>query len=108
MKRLFACLALSIACAAQADTTLDYSVVLAGKKSGAQRVVVGDGGRLHVSYSHRSNGRGPDIEEEIALLPDGSFKSYRQTGRTTYGAVLDERYSVTGSRASWSSPSERG
>ena len=63
---------------------------------------------MHVSYSHRDNGRGPDIEEDIALLPDGSFRSYRQTGRTTYGAVLDERFSISGKRASWQSPAERG
>jgi hypothetical protein len=108
MKRIVACLALSFACAAHADTTLDYSVLHAGKKSGAQKLVIGDGGRLHVTYSYRDNGRGPDIEEDITLLADGSFKSYRQTGKTTYGAALDERFSVSGKRASWRSPAERG
>ena len=73
MNRLLACLALSFACAAQADTTLDYTVLHAGKKSGAQKVVMVDGGRLHVSYSYRDNGRGPDIEEDIALLPLGPW-----------------------------------
>jgi hypothetical protein len=63
---------------------------------------------MHVSYSYRDNGRGPDIEEDIAVLPDGSFRSYRQTGKTTYGAVLDERFSISGKRASWQSPAERG
>jgi hypothetical protein len=108
MKRLLACLALAVACAAQADTTLDYNVLHAGKKSGAQKTVIKDGGRMHVSYSYRDNGRGPDIEEDIAVLPDGSFRSYRQTGKTTYGAVLDERFSISGKRASWQSPAERG
>ena len=108
MKKLIACLAFAVACAAQADTTLDYTVLHAGKKSGAQKTVIQDDGRMHVSYSHRDNGRGPDIEEDIALLPDGSFKSYRQTGRTTYGAALDERFSISGQRASWQSPAERG
>jgi hypothetical protein len=108
MKRLLACLALAVACAAQADTTLDYNVLHAGKKSGAQKTVIRDGGRMHVSYSYRDNGRGPDIEEDIAVLPDGSFRSYRQTGKTTYGAVLDERFSISGKRASWQSPAERG
>jgi hypothetical protein len=108
MRRLLACLALAYACAAQADTTLDYSVLHAGQKSGAQKVVAGDGGSLHVSYSYRDNGRGPDIEEDIALLPDGTIKSYRQTGRTTYGAALDERFAIAGRRASWRSPAERG
>ena len=93
---------------AGADTTLDYNVLHAGKKSGAQKTVIGDDGRMHVSYSYRDNGRGPDIEEDIALLPDGTIRSYRQRGKTTYGAVLDERFSAARGRASWQSPSERG
>jgi hypothetical protein len=108
MKTVIACLALAVAPAAQADTTLDYDVLYEGKKSGAQKIVIRDDGRMHVSYSYRDNGRGPDIEEDIALLPDGSFRSYHQTGRTTYGAVLDERFSISGQRASWQSPAERG
>ena len=108
MRTLLACLALAVACAARADTTIDYNVLHAGKKSGAQKTVTQDGGRMHVSYSYRDNGRGPDIEEDIAVLPDGSFRSYRQSGRTTYGAKLDERFSISGKRASWQSPAERG
>ena len=108
MKTLLACLALAFASAVQADTTLDYNVLHAGKKSGAQKTVIKDDGRMHVSYSYRDNGRGPDIEEDIAVLPDGSFRSYRQTGKTTYGAALDERFSISGRRASWQSPAERG
>ena len=87
---------------------LDYNVLHAGKKSGAQKTVIGNDGRMHVSYSYRDNGRGPDIEEDITLAPDGTIKSYRQRGKTTYGAVLDERFSATRGRASWQSPSERG
>jgi hypothetical protein len=108
MKGIFAALAFAFTLAAQADTTLDYDVLHFGKKSGAQKTVIQDGGRVSVSYSYRDNGRGPDIEEEITLAPDGSFRSYRQTGRTTYGAVLDERFSIAGKRARWSSPAERG
>jgi hypothetical protein len=108
MKKLIACLALAVAFAAAADTTFDYTVLHAGTKSGAQKTDIGNDGRMHVSYSYRDNGRGPDIEEDVVLLPDGTMKSYRQRGKTTYGAVLDERFSATRGRASWQSPSERG
>lgn len=110
MKPLIAALALSatFAFAAHADTTIDYDVFHAGRKSGAQKTVIQDDGDVHVSYSYRDNGRGPDIEEDFTLLSDGSFRSYRQTGKTTYGAKLDERFSISGRRASWQSPSERG
>ena len=110
MKNLLAAtaLALAISPAASADTTLDYDVLHLGKKSGAQTVVLRDGGRRQVTYSYRDNGRGPDIKEDFALLPDGSFRSYRQAGTTTLGAVLDEKFSISGKRASWQSPAERG
>lgn len=108
MKTLTILAALAFATAAGADTALDYNVLHAGKKSGAQKTVIQGDGKIHVSYSYRDNGRGPDIEEDIALLPDGTFRSYRQTGKTTYGAVLDERFSISGKRASWRSPAERG
>jgi hypothetical protein len=110
MKQILAATALALAFspAALADTALDYDVLHFGRKSGAQTVVLRGGGRVHVTYSYRDNGRGPDIEEDFTLLPDGSFKSYRQTGRTTYGAVLDEKFSISGQAASWQSPAERG
>ncbi len=110
MKGLLAAtaLALAVSPAASADTTLEYDVVHFGKKSGAQTVVLRDDGRVHVTYSYRDNGRGPDIEEDITLRPDQTFGRYRQTGTTTYGATLDETFSISGQRASWQSPAERG
>ena len=108
MKKLVACLALLTASAVLADTTTDYDVVITGKKVGSQKVIVRSDGRIHVSYTYRDNGRGPDSEEEIALLPEGTFKRYRQTGRNTYGAALDESYSLSGRRGSWHSPADQG
>ncbi len=108
MKRHIACLALAVSCAARADTTLDYDVLFAGKKSGEQKTVIRDDGRVHVVFTYRDNGRGPDVEEDIVLLPDGTFRSYRQTGTSTFGATLDERFEISGSNAKWKSPAERG
>lgn len=108
MRLLNCLLAFCFAVAANAGTTVDYNVLFAGTKGGAQKTVIGDDGRLRVSYSYRDNGRGPDIEEEIALAPDGSFRSYRLRGRTTFGATLDERFSVSRGQASWRSPTEQG
>lgn len=108
MKSLFACVALAVAAPALADSTHDYNVLYAGTKSGALKTVAGKDGSLHVSFSYRDNGRGPDSEENLALLPDGTLKSYRQTGKNTYGAILDERFSRSGTRASWQTPADRG
>ncbi|MGH8197834.1 MAG: amidohydrolase family protein [Steroidobacteraceae bacterium] len=108
MTKLPCLAALCFAFAAHADTTFEYNVLFAGKKGGAQTTVIGDDGRIRVSYSHRDNGRGPDLEEEISIADDGTIRSYRLQGKTTYGAVLDERFSLKGGRASWRSVSERG
>jgi len=108
MKFLLAAAALAGSLAAQADTRLDYDVVFSGKKSGTLTTVIRDDGQRQVSFTYRDNGRGPDIEERIALRADGSFRSYRQTGRSTFGAKLDERFELDGKQARWRSPSERG
>jgi len=108
MKRLLAAAALAFAVAAQADTTLDYDVIFFGKKSGSLETVIREDGRRHVTFTYRDNGRGPDIEEDISLLADGTFRSYRQRGRTTFGAKLDERFEIAGDKASWRSPAESG
>jgi len=108
MKFLLACISFAVALPAFADSTLDYDVHFVGVKSGALKTVAGKDGRLQVSYSYRNNGRGPDIEEKIVVAPDGTIRSYRQTGKTTFGAILDERFAVSGKRASWQSPAEQG
>lgn len=108
LKALLAGLALAFALPALADATLDYDVLYTGTKAGALKAVTGRDGRVHVSFSYRDNGRGPDSEEDIAVLPDGTLKSYRQTGKNTYGAILDERFSLSGKRASWQTPADRG
>lgn len=100
--------ALAFACAAQADTIVEYTVLHAGRQTGAQTTVIGDGGKLRVSYSHRENGRGPDLEEEFATAADGTFRRYRLGGKSTFGAALDERFSLERGRARWQSASERG
>ena len=108
MRTLALAFALTLAAAAQAQETFEYDVYYAGKLSGTLTTVVGNGGDLEVTYSYRDNGRGPDIEEAIRLAADGSFASYRQKGRTTYGALLDEQFTMKDGRATWQSTSERG
>jgi hypothetical protein len=108
MRNFLACLALALAVPALADTTVDYNVLYSGTKAGAMKAVTGRDGRTLVSFSYRDNGRGPDSEEDIAVLADGTLKSYRQTGKNTFGAMLDERFSLAGRHASWQTPADRG
>lgn len=107
MRRIALIGALAFTCAAHADT-LEYTVLHSGARSGAQTTMIGDDGTVRVSYSHRDNGRGPDLEETFTAAPDGGFRRYRLTGRSTFGAVLDERFSLERGRARWQSSAERG
>ncbi len=100
--------ALALAGTAHADTTLEYTVLHSSTQSGAQTTVLADDGTVHVVYSHRDNGRGPDLDETYTPAADGTFRSYRLHGKSTFGAVLDERFSLERARARWRSPSERG
>jgi hypothetical protein len=108
VESLLACLIVAVAAPASADSTLDYDVVFSGKKSGTMTTVIRDDGRRQVTLSYRDNGRGPDVVERIALLPDRAFRSYRQTGVSTFGAKVDERFELSGNEARWSSPAEQG
>jgi Amidohydrolase family len=108
MKSLLACIALGFAFPALADTTHDYNVLYTGAKAGALKAVTGKDGGIHVSFTYRDNGRGPDSEEDFSFLPDGTLKGYRQAGKNTFGAVLGERFSLAGRRASWQTPGDRG
>ena len=91
--------ALAFTIAAQADTTLDYEILIAGKKAGSQKTIISEDGRVRVTFSFRDNGRGPDMVEDFALLPDGSLVSYRVRGTTMFGDVLDEKFEASGSTA---------
>ncbi|HEX7708920.1 MAG TPA: amidohydrolase family protein, partial [Thermoanaerobaculia bacterium] len=61
-----------------------------------------------VRYSYKDNGRGPEIEERLRLAPDGTIVEYQSKGTTTFGSVVDERFTRKGSRAEWKSTSESG
>ena len=80
--------ALALASAAHADTTLEYTVLHSGTKSGAQTTVLGDDGIVRVTYTHRDNGRGPDLDERYTPAADGTFGRYRLRGKSTWGIGL--------------------
>lgn len=94
--------------AAGAGGVTRYNVLFHGKQSGTQTTTVGADGTVKVVFSYRDNGRGPDVTEEIALAPDGTQRSHRLSGKSTFGAPIDERYTRHGDRAEWQSQADRG
>ena len=53
-----------------------------------------------VFYEYRNNGRGPTINETIALDEAGIPTAWTAAGNTTFGNAVDERYELSGDQAS--------
>lgn len=111
MKRLIAlALAAGVGAAAHAATeTTRYDIYVEnGKRAGEQVVTRADDGLTRVHFIFKDNGRGPELEEQYRLAPDGTLASYEVKGSSTFGALVDEHFERRGERADWHSTSEKG
>jgi imidazolonepropionase-like amidohydrolase len=93
--------------AAAADTTRYVVLVDGGKQAGEQVVERGDDGLVRVHFVFKDNGRGPELEETYRLAPDGTYLEYHVTGKSTFGAPVDEHFVRDGDRVQWHSTSEK-
>jgi imidazolonepropionase-like amidohydrolase len=89
-----------------AKTTTTYEVVIQNRTAGKQTVVDLGGGKLKVEFSYRDNGRGPDVFEDMAVDADGMLTSLKVTGKSTFGAPIDEQFSRVGNKVSWKSKAD--
>ena len=78
-----------------------------GRQAGEQVVTRMPGGLVKVRYVFKDNGRGPEVEEEFRVAPDGTLAEYHAKGTSTFGSVIDERFSRKGSTATWQSTIEK-
>lgn len=94
---------------AQAAERIRYVIMVAdGKVAGEQVVEHQDDGLTRVHFVFKDNGRGPELDEQYRLAPDGTFSEYSVKGSSTYGAGVDDKFSRTGNHAVWKSTSEHG
>lgn len=110
MKRILCLgLAMCLVLPAMAAETVRYvALVDGGKKAGEQVVRTGDDGTTHVDFIFKDNGRGPELKEEYTLAADGTYRRYKVSGVSTYGAKVDETFSRDGDRVQWKSTSDEG
>jgi hypothetical protein len=102
-------LALGLAAAANAAETVKHVILVdGGKKAGEQVVTKEDDGRTKVRFIFKDNGRGPELDEEYTLGPDGTYADYKVTGITTFGAKIDEKFSRADGKSFWKSTNEEG
>lgn len=98
-----------LACSVQAKQTTRYVLLIDhGKKAGEQIVEHSDNGVTRVHYIFKNNGRGPELDEQFRVAPDGTLSEYQVKGRSTFDAKINEHFSRSGDKASWSSASEKG
>ncbi len=108
MRIVIAAAAVLASTVALGDTTTRYSIVFMGHPAGAQVTNVHADGQVDVDYSYRENGRGPDIKEHLTYSSDGTLTSLKDTGKSTFGAPIDEYFAVKGGRAQWRSLADHG
>ncbi|MET3106231.1 hypothetical protein AAKU67_000713 [Oxalobacteraceae bacterium GrIS 2.11] len=103
--------AIALACAfsVQAAETIKYTIILDnGTIAGKQIVETSAPDTLKVHFTFKDNGRGPDLDEVIHLAKDGTMSSYEVVGASTFGAKVDDHFSIKGQQAEWHSTSEHG
>jgi imidazolonepropionase-like amidohydrolase len=101
------CSGLALVASASAATVERFSVVSGAEKVGSL-VVANDDGKVELSYEVNNNGRGPKIREHMTLGAGGIPTQWRIEGRSTFGGVVDERFSWKRGTAQWHSQADSG
>lgn len=96
------------ATALAAETTRYLALVDGGKQAGQQVVTRGDDGTTTVEFVFKDNGRGPELKETYTLAQDGTYRKYRVSGTSTFGAKVDESFQRDGDDARWKSLADSG
>jgi imidazolonepropionase-like amidohydrolase len=92
-----------------ANQTTKYKIYVDnGKQAGEQIVERDETGLTKVKFIFKDNGRGPELTEQYRLASDGSLSEYSVKGSSTFGAIVDEKFSRKDSLAQWQSTSEKG
>ena len=86
----------------------DYVVLTQGQPAGHMRVQTLPDGRVETDYSYRDNGRGPDMRESFTLDALGVPTRYQIEGKSTFGALVNESFSLEAGRARWKSHADQG
>ena len=102
-----ACL-IVLAAAAHAEPPVHHSISFQGKVAGEQVVTRTDDGRIVVDFSYLNNGRGPDLHEEMRVDEAGRLILFRVTGKSTFGAPVDESFEYANGVARWKTRSDGG
>lgn len=90
-----------------AAATDEYSVISANEKVGSLLASI-EGASVDISYEVNNNGRGPKIREQLTLNAAGIPTRWRITGKSTFGAVIDEQFTWQRGSAQWHGQDGKG
>ena len=88
-RALLSLIVLCTSLAATASQTTRFLLFTGNKEPAGEQVVDrGDDGLVKVRYIFKNNGRGPELNEQFRLAPDGTLADYRVTGSAAMGAAV--------------------
>jgi hypothetical protein len=109
MRALLSLIGLCASLAVHASQTTRFVLFTGNQEPAGEQVVDrGDDGLVKVRFIFKNNGRGPELNEQFRLAPDGTLADYHVTGSATMGAPVDERFVRQGDQAQWTSAAEKG
>lgn len=94
--------------AADTSGATRYSVLMMGQPAGSQVSTVTPAGEIQVAFEFNDRGRGPRLNSRITLGAGGVPTLIETTGNDYFKGAVDERFTLSGGRASWENKAERG
>ena len=94
--------------AATAAKEHDFSIVMSGRPKGSLSVVDDSTGTRQVKWSYDDRGRGPDLKSTRHIDAKGLPTSLTIDGTDYRKAPIAERFTTSGSEASWHSDADEG
>ena len=85
----------------------NYSVIF-GSRTVGHMIADTQGARTSIDFDYKDNGRGPTIAETISVDTNGIPTSWTVRGNTSFGSLVDERFSLNGRRARWTDSTGSG
>src|SRR5215469_13092861 len=85
-----------------------YTFILVGNKAGFESSTRNADGTWQIHYEFNDRGRGPSINEKLAVGKDGIPVELENSGNDYFKAAVDERFSLKQGKANWKNRSEEG
>jgi imidazolonepropionase-like amidohydrolase len=93
---------------AKESTTIRYTLLIAGNKSGLQTTTQNADGSLQMHFEFNDRGRGPNIDERMVLAKNGAPLEIETKGTDYYKAAVEEHFSLNQGTAAWKNRAEEG